>query len=892
MGFALRWALFLLVLSWMAIPSFAAKRINVAQLEQMLAADRAAHKSDLDIAKHISAASLSERLTENALARLRQPFASNSRTTTALLLLADRSAFLDPPAGELPEPPPPAAEAQHHLLVMAQKFAAETLPQLPNLLATRTTFSFDDSPQELEPGAYPQRAGMHLIGSAKAEVSVNKERSGQTAETSEAIVSGGLTSWGEFGSALLVILSDSSQGKTGWSHWESTPAGMMAVFRYEVPKSASHFEIDTSVQEMQANGEAILWAGARSRDAGAVSTWNRSIRSKPAYQGSLWIDPATGTITRLTIIADLKGNPRFERGAILVEYGPVQIANKTLICPLRSLALSEAPISVNSTIAGLATEWVNENLFTDYHLFSSSSRIVTEEADASPGSSAVPRANTQAAESSTPVVPQKNQPSEGARTAGAGAQTQPARDVSTQNGSPQTAPVETEAASSHADEKLDRPPDPLAGSAAPAAGPAPAPSTALPLSSPADDAPKLRIDTSEILVPVVVRDKQGHAIGNLTKDDFTVFDQGKTRPIRGFSVIKSASKLRPENDTGVVAEPGNPGASVESPATRRFVILLFDDRHVDASGLAYAQKAAMSMMDRPLASNDYAAVLSLSGANSGITQDREILKTAIAKLSVHAASQHGKEDCPDIDYYAADKIIRQHDPEEFQLTVEKAKRCSHLKIFESAGAQDLYSGMDNPTDPFQRMATAAANRALVQGEEDAHQTLLQVETVIRAMTKLQGQRIIILLSPGFLSLAPDAMTFKSQILDEAARGNVVINALDVRGLYAGNPDASLGENASLSQTVGSSSTNHLNSMVASENAMSELADGTGGTFFHNNNDLAAGLASLAAAPEYEYLLGISLGDVKANGSFHQLKVKVNGHDLNVKARRGYFALKH
>jgi len=419
-----------------------------------------------------------------------------------------------------------------------------------------------------------------------------------------------------------------------------------------------------------------------------------------------------------------------------------------------------------------------------------------------------------------------------------------------------------------------------------------APSSAPEVDS-AADTPKLRIEAQELLVPVVVRDKQGHAVGNLTKDDFTLFDQGKAKAIRGFSIIGSASNHGSERGAGAAEKSSVADQAVmQSAAQRRFVIFLFDDRHVDASGLVLSQKAATHIMDEPLASNDYAAVLSLSGANSGITQDREALKAAITKLSVHAASQHGKEDCPDVDYYAANKIIRQHDPIEFQLTVLKAKKCSALKIFEPAGSQNLYDGMDNPTDPFQRMAIAAANRALAQGEEDAHQTFVQIETVVRAMIKLQGQRIIILLSPGFLSLAPDAMAFKSQILDEAARANVVINALDVRGLYAGNPDASQGENASLSQTIGDTSSDHLAGMVASENALAELSDGTGGTFFHNNNDLAVGLKSLAAAPEFVYLLGISLNDVKANGTFHQLKVKVKGRDLDVQARRGYFAPKH
>jgi VWFA-related protein len=110
-------------------------------------------------------------------------------------------------------------------------------------------------------------------------------------------------------------------------------------------------------------------------------------------------------------------------------------------------------------------------------------------------------------------------------------------------------------------------------------------------------------------------------------------------------------------------------------------------------------------------------------------------------------------------------------------------------------------------------------------------------------------------------------------------------------VYVGNTDASQGPNATISQIIGQTSSDHLNGMLASENAMSELADGTGGTFFHNSNDLEGGLKSLAAAPEYVYMLGISLKDVKANGTFHQLQIKVNGHGLDVRARRGYFAPK-
>ena len=65
--------------------------------------------------------------------------------------------------------------------------------------------------------------------------------------------------------------------------------------------------------------------------------------------------------------------------------------------------------------------------------------------------------------------------------------------------------------------------------------------------------------------------------------------------------------------------------------------------------------------------------------------------------------------------------------------------------------------------------------------------------------------------------------------------------------------------------------------------------GSGGTFVHNTNDLENGLRRLASAPEFVYLLEISLQYVKADGSYHPLRVKLDKPGMEVQARRGYTA---
>ena len=118
------------------------------------------------------------------------------------------------------------------------------------------------------------------------------------------------------------------------------------------------------------------------------------------------------------------------------------------------------------------------------------------------------------------------------------------------------------------------------------------------------------------------------------------------------------------------------------------------------------------------------------------------------------------------------------------------------------------------------------------GQEDARETLNVIESVVRAMAKLPGQRTLILVSPGFFSDSPETTYFKSEVLNQAAAANVIISALDARGMVV--------------DTTGA------------DHVMSELAAGTGGAFFDHSNDLEGGLKSLTVPPEFLYLLELSL----------------------------------
>jgi VWFA-related protein len=282
--------------------------------------------------------------------------------------------------------------------------------------------------------------------------------------------------------------------------------------------------------------------------------------------------------------------------------------------------------------------------------------------------------------------------------------------------------------------------------------------------------PTIKVSVNSVLVPVVVRDSRGRAIGDLTQSDFQLFDKNKPLQITGFTVEKRAAS---SEDIGVDATW--PAAEVTPSSTpqptrpsSRFIVFLFDDLHITPNDLASLKTAATRVLSETLRPGDAASVLSIFGhEDSLVTNDRDRLARAIANVkttrSPYRLDGHA---CPNVDYQHGDRIENQHDQNAFNVAVDETMECAHL-------------------DPLQRpmgekFTHEAAQRAVALGEQDVRVAYIYIRELVRRMANLPGERTLILISPGFYTETAQALVFQSQVIEAAARAPTSPSARSTR----------------------------------------------------------------------------------------------------------------
>jgi VWFA-related protein len=393
-------------------------------------------------------------------------------------------------------------------------------------------------------------------------------------------------------------------------------------------------------------------------------------------------------------------------------------------------------------------------------------------------------------------------------------------------------------------------------------------------------APEFPAGVDVVTVDVVVLDSAGNPIEGLTSDDFMVADEKKLRRITSFEAVALPESapgpppLRSRVSTNVV-----PAAQVRPERT---FVIVYDDAHLAPDRSLVAKKSVEEFMNTGLSDGDRVVLVPTSGGawwTGVIPEGREDIVAALDRLEGQRPRNYTVDRISD---FEAMRLYIHRDP---QVGAEVVRRYYQYRLIpeipgggerEEAGLTDIGEG-----HPLIRIKAAEVYQAALARQQATYSTL---ERVAESLAGVKGRKSILLVSEGFIQ-EPTRPEFR-QAIEAARRANAVVYFLDARGLTGLIPtaDAQIADATDLRDLGPQIDLAKMDSLGAVS-----LAVETGGFAIRNSNDLSVGLSRIDEQSRAYYLIGFPIADVKRDGKFRKLEVKVNRPGVTVVARKGYYA---
>jgi VWFA-related protein len=405
----------------------------------------------------------------------------------------------------------------------------------------------------------------------------------------------------------------------------------------------------------------------------------------------------------------------------------------------------------------------------------------------------------------------------------------------------------------------------------PAPSPAPAPA-ASPVESPAPSFPS---QVEQVTVDVVVTDKKGTPITGLGRQDFALAEDGDRQNIATFEAIQVPAA------TASAAPPEHPRISTNTAPelhNGRTFVILFDDIHLTPFQTRRAKAAVQEFLTSGVREGDRVTLVASGGGawwSTRMQAGRDELVTLLKRLEGRHIPDHSPERMTD---YEAMRIHIYHDPQ----VMERVSR--RFETYGVSNNSNQSAGSTGGSDPNPLMS-ARAMEVYYQATARNRITLEILERVLTSLAGTRGRKSLILVSEGFI-YDPNMDEFK-KVVQASRRSNAAIYFLDTRGLE-GMPEALTAEFGPLidSQDIGAAFSETTEASEGSES----LASDSGGFAVRNTNDLSKGIRRIADESQAYYLLGYSPTNVKRDGRFRKIQVKVPGSKgYQVRARKGYYA---
>jgi VWFA-related protein len=366
---------------------------------------------------------------------------------------------------------------------------------------------------------------------------------------------------------------------------------------------------------------------------------------------------------------------------------------------------------------------------------------------------------------------------------------------------------------------------------------------------------QVKANVEIVLVNVVVRDKSGKIVRGLTKDDFTVLEDGKPQALSSFDFEQTDTEALPP----LVLQPtimgamknGSAEAATAAPETnfifhgRRVIVLFFDLSSMQPEEIERAVNSGIQFVEKQMTAADLVAVASLGSSivvNQDFTSDREALRKAIAALNPVSGQGFENGSTGDTEGTADDS--------------------------------NSFSADDTEYNIF-----------------NTDRRLQAIESLADSMKDIQQKKSLIYFSGGMSKTGVENQAALRTAINRAIRANVALYTMDLRGLQAIVPGGEA-QSASMRGTSpysGSSLRSAFDSNFDSQETLSTLAADTGGKAFLDSNDFSQVYTQVQKDTSAYYMLSYHSSNPARDGRYRKITVKTKLRDVKLEYRSGYYA---
>lgn len=402
-----------------------------------------------------------------------------------------------------------------------------------------------------------------------------------------------------------------------------------------------------------------------------------------------------------------------------------------------------------------------------------------------------------------------------------------------------------------------------------------------------------------VLVDVVVRDRRGEPVRDLTEADFEVVEDGVPQAVTSFNPVFDADRATAAARASAPASTASPSATpaVGGPAAINpgppVIALVFDRLTPEARRLA--TQAARAYVGDDAEAPAYIGVFGIDLAMTPyvpFTRNGHVLRKTLDELARRGSASFNNAE----------------QAEQRAAANQQAAGAAAAAAAAQAGAGAGNSGGTAAGDAqlAQMQAQMITDFEVMARDQQGYSTTNGLFAVIKGLRPLPGRKSLVLFSEG-LAIPPAVQRLFLGVIDAANRSNVSIYTMDAAGLRAESEQAAIRDqvNAAAGTAIntgyadggGSEPLSRMlekNEDVLRQDAhtgLGALAQQTGGLLIENSNNLRAGFDRIENDLRNYYLLGYTPTNETFDGKFRTIDVRVKRSGVTVAARKGYFAVK-